>query len=786
MMKNIMVLFSTTLLVVEVVCAKEVLKCDRNAQAKFCDAGVVVQPSGFLPGWSVVNCVGDRSVADEDVVPFKMDWRTAKGMGTASFLPLPGGKVSARWFMTVDGSIKVEQLFLRVNIPFDKFDGGAYEYDGRRYPFPKVGSNFHFGFAKGIRTVSLIGKDGKTRCDMVLDGRRDVFMQDNSCFGGGFELRVKDPATTLAPGEMYRFGVMLSSSSGLSLSAPAPVRIAAGRDWVPIRHSVAVQPGSALDFSGVGGTDTPAGKYGRVKAEGGHFAFERKPGVPQRFYGVNLCFSANFHQTREEAGCFAEKLARMGYNALRIHHHDGGLVQGSPDGTTINPARMRELDALAAAMYAKGIYLTTDLYVSRSVPYRECGVDRDGNFEMGEFKEAVRTNVLAQANLKRFARAWLTHVNEFTGRRWADEPGLAWISLVNENCPDNGVRLDAAARTAMIKAENAFFSDMRRFIREEVGSSVLLTDLNGWSMNPQWSPSREEFDYVDMHFYVDHPRFLERGWCLPSECDNVNPVRGEHPARVLQAEKCRVRGKPFAVSEWDFAAPGFYRGVGGMLVGAWAAKHDWDAIWRFAWSHDIEGVRSPERKEMNYFNLSADPVSLASEWAAICLFLRRDLKPGAADALRIDGEKGLLAVNTPCTCGVFADGGSVSAGVLTVDMGDKPAMFWASSLDGKPLNVARRILFVHLTDVQNSGAVFEDGTLCVLKHWGTLPLLMRNADAVVELHVKPGSFSIYALDVSGNRKTAIPSQCSEGTLRFHAVIGRDPSAASYLYEIVRK
>ena len=58
------------------VSAEEVLKCDRNAQVKFCDAGLVVQPSGFLPGWASVDCVGDRGVAGEDVVPFRMDGRT--------------------------------------------------------------------------------------------------------------------------------------------------------------------------------------------------------------------------------------------------------------------------------------------------------------------------------------------------------------------------------------------------------------------------------------------------------------------------------------------------------------------------------------------------------------------------------------------------------------------------------------------------------------------------------------------------------------------------------------
>src|SRR5215475_13937818 len=53
-----------------------------------------------------------------------------------------------------------------------------------------------------------------------------------------------------------------------------PTLITAGPEWVPLRDQLDIEPGSALDFSGIGGTDSPAGKHGRVLARpDGQFAF---------------------------------------------------------------------------------------------------------------------------------------------------------------------------------------------------------------------------------------------------------------------------------------------------------------------------------------------------------------------------------------------------------------------------------------------------------------------------------------------------------------------------------
>ena len=47
--------------------------------------------------------------------------------------------------------------------------------------------------------------------------------------------------------------------------------------------------------------------------------------------------------------------------------------------------------------------------------------------------------------------------------------------------------------------------------------AIVNTNLSNLFAQVQLQAVRTEFDYVDDHFYVDHPRFLERSWSLPSQ-----------------------------------------------------------------------------------------------------------------------------------------------------------------------------------------------------------------------------------------------------------------------------
>jgi hypothetical protein len=150
--------------------------------------------------------------------------------------------------------------------------------------------------------------------------------------------------------------------------------------------------------------------------------------------------------------------------------------------------------------------------------------------------------------------------------------------------------------------------------------------MNGWTNIAALQAARADFEYVDDHFYVDHPRFLEQPWRLPSRCPNTSPIAagapgGRHLAFV------RLLDKPFTCSEYNYSGPGRFRGVGGILTGCLGALQGWDVIWRFTYSHSKENLAAPGR--INYFDIAADPLNQAAERAALCLYLRGDMKPAA-------------------------------------------------------------------------------------------------------------------------------------------------------------
>ena len=502
-------------------------------------------------------------------------------------------------------------------------------------------------------------------------------VQDNRKWNGkDFSMRITINDGQLKAGETYQFSLETRGIDAIGCN-PDGYRIRANDEWVPVKDTTDVKAGTALDFSAAGWLDAPAGKYGRVIRLGDHFEFEKKPGVKQRFYGVNLCFTANY-MSEKDAEELCTRLSRLGYNALRIHHYERELCDPK-DGTTILPAKMAELDNLLNACIRHGIYLTTDLFVSRNVPWRSCGIDRAGTVPMREYKELVLFHDGARRNYLDFSRQLLNHVNPVTGRRWADEPAVAFLAFINEgnpgnygygfmknlpeakkawttwlaehkanepetyaaitekvpdNCWENSPQ-NCAYALFLTDVEIAFARDMTRFIREEIKSPVLLTDLSCWKNAIHYQLARTCYDYVDDHFYVDHPRFLDKSWRLPSSCPNANPMANVSLG-VQDLAFRRIVDRPFTITEYNYSGPGRYRGVGGIACGALAALQGWSGLWRFAWSHDDVGVKTPERKALTYFDMAGDPLGLASERASICLFLRRDLeelKPVYAAAL---------------------------------------------------------------------------------------------------------------------------------------------------------
>lgn len=470
-------------------------------------------------------------------------------------------------------------------------------------------------------------------------------------------------------------GVFLSLVTGALLAHPLTAEtngfeIVEGPDWIFCDNLKKIVPGSALDFTEIGAAEGPCGKYGRVTVVGDHFEFERLPGVPQRFVGVNLidrvCVNANKQETQD----LVDMLVLSGYNAIRLHTHDGYIFTGGSFGPQVKEAEFDALDWLVACAAKRGLYVVTDFH-SRRHSYSQIANYRARIYfeedAFGDYAESIRL--------------WLKRVNPYTGRTYGDEPAIVSFSLVNEGSlranwaatiklpsfraawkelmgdvkvpTEKEIEEGQPGRIAfgqfVEKVEPRFFNRVKRIVRDEIGSRVLLTNFNGVHEYAGTLAVRAPlYDFVESHFYLAHPSFLSGGWGGGSHTWQVGPLTERN---VPQCEQAFVRNpsKPFAVTEWDYAPPNVYRGSAGLLVGALAALQDWDSLYRFMVGSEPKYL-ADNVGGFDFFDLLCDPLRRMTERAIVTLFRRGDLaRIGPTCALVIDesAKTGAYAVNGP-------------------------------------------------------------------------------------------------------------------------------------------
>ena len=489
--------------------------------------------------------------------------------------------------------------------------------------------------------------------------------------------------------------------------------------------------------------------------------------------------------------------------------------------------------------------MTTDLYVSRKAKWRDIGIDRDGTLNQNLYKTYVGVHDGAFADWCRWSRTFLEHVNPYTGRAYKDEPGLPLISLINEGILAMGWDGTGKATDPFVHQAwkefggegdtpspgsedfNRFdawltrriFERCSSFVRSLGGRALLSNDNNG-KQHGEGEGSTPLYDYVDNHWYIDHPTFVDKPWSLPSKCGNDNLVKTDKPA-FFHRGWAKGASKPYTISEWNIAYPGVYRGMGGILTGALAAEQEWDGLWRFAYSHSRDTLLDgPGKGGSGFFDCVSDEVQstkyeVRSEGGASAQSRSAGASP---PALTLDKERGSMVIVSDGTCGGFAESGRIEAGPLSFEIvgRDDPApqdstganhsslvtrhssprggnpvatTLWVSALDGVPIERSSRMLLVHLTDVQGEGAQFADKARKVLLQWGQAPLVrVGAADVSLRFEEKTDaaspSFVVYALDTAGRRVGTIPSRVENGMLRFR-VQTSGPRGGCLFYEIVQ-
>ena len=191
--------------------------------------------------------------------------------------------------------------------------------------------------------------------------------------------------------------------------------------------------------------DKPAGATGFIRNVDGHFV--TGDGKRWRMWGLNLCTDTPL-PPMELAPVVARRLAKYAVNCIRLHAIDhrwpNGILMRSRDGKVqtwqsgpgkestraLDPEGLARLDWFIYCCKNEGIYLDLNLNVARTFTEADGVIDAEV-VRWGKGLTYFDERLIALQ--KEYARQLLDHVNPFTGVRYADEPAICLIEIVNEN-----------------------------------------------------------------------------------------------------------------------------------------------------------------------------------------------------------------------------------------------------------------------------------------------------------------------------------------------------------------
>ena len=411
---------------------------------------------------------------------------------------------------------------------------------------------------------------------------------------------------------------------------------------------------SPIDVSFLNASEKPAGKHGFLRANADKLSFE--DGTPVRFWGTNVAAYALFNTPREEVRVQAHRLAALGFNLVRIHHHDLDWVspnifgaKTASDTLKLSDEALDQLDWWIKSLEEEGIYVWLDLEVGRKLKPAD-GIDWFDEMSKGkpsaDLKGFNYVNDSIVRAMQRFNEEYLNHRNKYTGLAYKDDPGVAVLLVTNENdltnhfgnrlLPDKNVPQHDAAYMASASAfalqtglpkdkvwrsweqgvskiflndlEHRFDAAMIEHLRN-MGAKMPIVTTSSWGSDPASSlPALLSGDIVDVHTY--------------GEVDELrrNPLFA--PTFLDWAAAAHVIGRPLAISEWNvspFPAPD--RHLTPLYVAAVANHQDWSAPIQFAYSQQICYCGRPSN-----WDAYNDPALMATMPAAALLFRRGDVR----------------------------------------------------------------------------------------------------------------------------------------------------------------
>jgi len=453
---------------------------------------------------------------------------------------------------------------------------------------------------------------------------------------------------------------------------------------------------SPVDLSYLNANEKPAGRRGFVRAAGESLVFG--DGSPARFWGTNLTANTLFGTSGINVKQQARRLSQLGFNLVRIHHHDSPWVnpnifgKDAVDTQTLDTVSLDRLDWWIKCLKDEGIYVWLDLHVQRAL------TEGDQIYGFDEIRKGGKTADLKGYNyvnpsirqaMKRFNEAYLNHVNSYTGIAYKNEAAIMALLISNENditnhfgnvlLPDSKVPLhnrlymDLAnefskrnnlpadqtwraweagpSKLFLNDLEYSFNIDMISHLRS-LGAKAPIATTSTWGDNAISSfPALTAGDIIDAHAY---------GGVLELE---KNPLTKAN--MVNRLSMAQLAGRPMSVTEWNLSPfPVPDRHSSPLYIASAARQQGWDAVMLYAYAQiPLNDAGTPSN--WHAFN---DPSLIATLPAAALLYRQGHVKeantvyaltpdrrqlfdqsnsPDNSVAARTASEKGKLVVAMP-------------------------------------------------------------------------------------------------------------------------------------------
>ena len=375
---------------------------------------------------------------------------------------------------------------------------------------------------------------------------------------------------------------------------------------------------SPIDLSFLNKDDIPAGKNGFIQRKGDELFFEN--GQPAKFWGANIQAYTLFKTSDFDIKRHAKRIAKLGFNLIRIHHHDSGWVTPNifknPNDSTLefSESSLKKIDWWVKCLKDEGVYLWLDLHVGRRFTKKD-GIKGFSDFAHGaehsEAKGFSYYNKDVQSLMMAFNKAYLSHVNPHTKLAYKDDPAVIALLLTNENdvthhfgnsvladknvpfhhdiftedtekfASDTGLSKTQVRKTWLMGESKIYLNDVEhRFNQKMIGhldtlgvKSLIATTNNWGDIGVFGLPSLTDGGIIDVHSYGKPEEF------------KFDPRHT--PGFLSWVGGAQVTGYPLSITEWNIEPfPTRDRFTSPLFISSVASLQGWDAIMLYGYSQD--------------------------------------------------------------------------------------------------------------------------------------------------------------------------------------------------------